>query len=263
VTTRSASHSQRGAIARGVIAALTASIVVSLAATSTRAVVVRHDRTDENIVQIARGFKAVGEVVGFGACTLIAPRWVITAAHVAGAVPPDSGRVRLEGREYAIDRIVLHPESEGWREQPPEVDLALIHLAAVVDSIEPLGLYSELNEKGKIAYIVGYGDAGTPREDLRPSDGKRRAVTNAINDVGPVRLFMLFDEPPLCTELEGIGGPGDSGGPALLRKELKMYVAGVSSAGSGPRGAYGSTDIYMRVSTHRAWIDSVMAAARW
>jgi hypothetical protein len=246
-----------------VLALIIAMAVAASSATIATAVVVRHDRSDENIVQIARGFKAVGEIVGFGACTLISPRWVLTAAHVAGGVSPDSGRVRFEGREYGIDRIVLHPESMGWREQPPEVDLALIHLAAAVDSIKPLALYSKIDEKGKIAYIVGYGDAGNPREPLRPSDGKRRAVTNAINDVGPVRLFMLFDEPPVCTELEGIGGPGDSGGPALLRQDLEMFVAGVSSAATGPRAAYGATDIYMRVSTQRAWIDSVMGASRW
>lgn len=246
-----------------VLALVMSAAMAASRATTARAVVVRHDRTDDNIVKIARGFKAVGEVVGFGGCTLISPRWVLTAAHVAGGVSPDSGRVRFEGREYAIDRIVMHPQSEGWREQPPEIDLALIHLAAAVDSIKPLALYGNIDEKGKIAYIVGFGDSGNPREELRPSDGNRRAVTNAINEVGPLRLFMLFDEPPLCTELEGIGGPGDSGGPALLRQNLDMFVAGVSSAATGPRAAYGSTDVYMRVSTNRAWIDSVMAASRW
>lgn len=44
------------------------------------------------------------------------------------------------------------------------------------------------------------------------------------------------------TDLEGVGGPGDSGGPALLELDGRVLVAGVSSAASSPPGQYGLTD---------------------
>lgn len=76
-------------------------------------------------------------------------------------------------------------------------------------------------------------------------------------------LYFSFDAPPAGTKLEGAPGPGYSGGPALIQKNGKVYVAGVSSAGydghAGP-DSYGAIDVFTRVSTHAAWIDSVVKA---
>ncbi|HUQ46806.1 MAG TPA: trypsin-like serine protease [Gemmatimonadaceae bacterium] len=75
----------------------------------------------------------------------------------------------------------------------------------------------------------------------------------------------MIAPPPSGTDLEGAPGRGDSGGPALITIAGKAYVAGVSSAGydgvDGP-GSYGAVDVFTRVSTHAAWIDSVMKPAQ-
>ena len=100
-------------------------------------------------------------------------------------------------------------------------------------------------------YIVGYGDVGDGKSRPRRSDGRRRAVTNIINDSGPSKIFVRFDPSNDATELEGIGGPGDSGGPALIKKDGNVYLVGVSHASMGGKpGRYGVTDIYTRVSSY-------------
>ena len=107
---------------------------------------------------------------------------------------------------------------------------------------------------------MGYGDFGTPHVPLTRTDGRRRAATNVVVDAGPRRLFMKFDAPPGGTDLEGVGGPGDSGGPALVDVGGSWQVAGVSSASmDGKPGQYGVTDVYTRVSSYVEWIDAVLS----
>jgi secreted trypsin-like serine protease len=71
---------------------------------------------------------------------------------------------------------------------------------------------------------------------------------------------MRFDAPPGGTQYEGVGGPGDSGGPALLQDGGKTWLVGISSASmNGRPGQYGVTDVYTRVSSYAQWIDRVIA----
>jgi len=225
------------------------------------ATALRHDRADAAVLELGARFPAVGQVLPDGGCTLIAPRWVITAAHVAAAIPKMGGRVRFEGREYPVARVILHPEAKVEPGRPPEVDLALVELAAAVEGVEPLPAFRGDDEFGKQAVIVGFGDIGDGKNAPKHTDGKRRAVTNVVSDAGPRRLFFHFDEPPAGTDLEGVGAGGDSGGPALLVGDGKTYVAGVSSAsGGGKPGRYGVDDIYTRVSRYVEWIDRTVGA---
>jgi hypothetical protein len=150
-----------------------------------------------------------------GGCTLVAPRWALTAAHVAAGMKPGS-RVRFEGTESVVRRVVLHPQGEAPRGQPPEVDLALVEFESEVQGIQPMPLYRGREEMAKTLWLVGYGDFGNAGAALAHSDGRRRAVANAVDDAGPKRLFLRFDAPPAGVAMEGVGGPGDSGGAAVL-----------------------------------------------
>lgn len=142
------------------------------------------------------------------------------------------------------------------------MDLALIELAEAVEGIAAVPLYAGRDELGKTLYIVGHGDYGNPRDGIRRSDRQRRAVTNTVNDAGPRRLFMRFDEPPAGSEQEGVGAAGGSGGPALIEEGGRLFVAGVSSGSMGGKpGQYGITDVYTRVSAHASWINGVMSGA--
>jgi hypothetical protein len=223
------------------------------------AVVIRHDRTDDDALALGARFSAVGRVLPDGGCTLVAATWAVTAAHVAVSFVP-GGEVQFGERPYRVKRTVIHPDGHAQKGVPPEVDLALIELVEPVVGIVPLPIYEGRAELGKTLSIVGNGDFGNPRDGIRRSDGQRRAVTNVVNDAGPRRLFMRFDEPPAGVEHEGVGAAGDSGGPALIDEDGRVHLAGVSSGSmDGKPGQYGVTDVYTRVSTYVPWIRGVMS----
>lgn len=233
--------------------------VLCLLATPLQAIVVRHDRSDAEAVALGRRFVAAGRVLPDGGCTLIAPTWAITAAHVAARARPGSV-VEFEGRPYIVKRVVAHPDATGPAGMPPEVDLALLELTAAVPGIDPVPLYRGRDELGLAAFIVGYGDYGVAGMPFRRTDATRRAATNRIDDAGPKRLFMRFDAPPSGLALEGVGAPGDSGGPAFVETNGRLSLAGVSSASmDGKPGSYGVVDVYTRVSTYLEWIERTMA----
>ena len=222
------------------------------------AVVIRHDKDDTDALRLGQRFDAVGRVLPDGGCALVTPTWIATAAHVAASITTDS-KIQFGDKKYAVKRTVIHPEGVKRKGRPPEVDLALVELAEPVKKIKPIELYKEGKELGKTFFIVGYGDYGSPQSGLKRTDNKRRAVTNVVDDAGPMRIFMKFHEPPEGTEHEGVGGPGDSGGPALLEKDGKLYLVGISSGSmNGRPGQYGVTDVYTRASSYIEWITKAM-----
>ncbi|MHC5112382.1 MAG: trypsin-like serine protease, partial [Planctomycetota bacterium] len=142
----------------------------------------------------------------------------------------------------------------------PEVNMALLRLDKVVKKIKPIELYRGNQEEGQLMRFVGYGDTGDGRTAPKHTDRKRRAATNIVEKFDDDHLYFTFDEPPSGTELDGVSGPGDSGGPALLEVDGRMLLGGISSASMGDPGRYGITEVHARVSPHIAWIEKSMAA---
>jgi hypothetical protein len=137
-------------------------------------------------------------------------------------------------------------------------DIALVKLGEPVPAVEPLRIYRDTDEAGKTIVFVGFGGTGTGESGpQRPEDGLKRGATNLVDRADRDWLYFDFDAPASATELEGISGPGDSGGPAILDAGGASYVIGVSvygKPGGRGRGTYGAEEGYTRVSTHAGWI---------
>jgi len=237
---------------------IVAILFMTVVATSASAIITRHDRDDARYQALGAKYPAVLFMVPDGEGTLVAPQWVLTAAHVAQARRFQSVRLN-DGREISVTQKILHPD---WRDGQPH-DLALVRLAEPAAGIAPVELYAGADEAGQTVVFVGRGDTGTGITGPKAADKKKRAATNMVDSADADWLRFTFDEPPAGTDLEGVSGPGDSGGPALIEKNGKTYIAGVSvfgSPGKYGRQTYGTREGYTRVSTHLAWIRETMRA---
>jgi len=205
-----------------------------------------------------------------GMGTLIGSDWVITAAHAAttllrpGSADLVGGEhfVFVKGRGYRVARVVMHPD---WNKDGDANDIALIQLEHAVKEPSTVCVYDKADEDGKIVTLVGQGLRGVgttgPAED---ADGILRAATVRVDTVEPKLLSWIFRKPgdPLSTPLQGISGPGDSGGPALLEVGQRMCIVGVSSTQAFDvdvgQGHYGAKENYTRVSAFAKWIEATM-----
>ncbi|MBS1718098.1 MAG: trypsin-like serine protease [Armatimonadetes bacterium] len=232
-----------------------------LAAISTAyGIVIRHDRPDSRYLELAKGHDEAVDIAG-AMGTLIDKRWVLTAGHVGLELSPYTSFVRIKGRVYQADRVIIHPDfvKDGL---PSGRDFTLMHLTEDVKGITPVGLYTGKDEQGQRILVVGRGDTGTGLTGPTGNDGKMRGAENKVDDASETSISFAFDEPGKALDLEGISGPGDSGGPALIQKNGRWWIVGVSSANRGPKTCqYGSVEVYARVSTAIDWIRSVMNGA--
>jgi len=235
-------------------------IALGLAHAAAFGIVIRHDRDDAQYRHLAERYKSpVCWLAVGGHGTLISSRWVVTAAHVADGMSPFTGVATFGDQNVRVKSVYLHPS---WGKSGRQTDLALIELETPVRGVKPARLYVKDDEDGKRIVFVGTGYTGTGLAEPKGTDRAWRAAHNTITRVDPATLFFKFDAPPEGDELEGISGPGDSGGPALLEEKGELYVLGVSSSNSAPRGqghcTYGSIETYGRVSSNMAWLQETM-----
>lgn len=263
------------------------------------AVVVRADVEEARYRIPAAAFPALADLPGEGHGVLIAPQWVITAAHAAPMQMPGMDQaVSIGGVAYRIKRVVLHP---GYRTLPDALvqealathdfsrlyaflgaadDIALIELAAPVPRVAPVALYRGDEEVGMTAELIGKGASGDGNVGQDPHGAHRGVLRHAFNTIvgaDPRYVWYRFDPPASALPLEGITGSGDSGGPLLIGSGEARRLIGLASWGNYPpdhpfwptwtadrpfvQGLYGQIVHAVRVSRYLPWIAQVMSAS--
>lgn len=182
------------------------------------AIVIRSDVDDAKYRIDGSIFPALADMPGEGHGALIAPEWVVTAAHAA-PMAGMAAEVVIHGKPYQVERVFLHP---GYKRMPSGLgeealatgnpskihaflaesdDIALIKLASPVDGVAPVSLYRGSEEVASIAMLVGKGatgngdhgqaQGGSHRVELRRAFNAITALTSAISGIGSILLRRL------------------------------------------------------------------------
>ncbi|MBN6149948.1 trypsin-like serine protease [Xanthomonas sp. AmX2] len=267
--------------------------------TAAGAVIVAADVEDASYRVPAASFPALVDLPGEGHGVLIAPQWVVTAAHAAPMqMQGMEEEVSIGGMARKVRRVVTYP---GYEKLPDRLvnealasgdlsklsaflaasnDIALIELVSPVTDATPIALYRGDQEPGMTAELVGKGATGNGGAGQDPHSPHRTVLRHAFNVIvgADARyVWYRFDPPPAALPLEGITGSGDSGGPLLIGAGRSRQLVGLASWSKYPpdhpfwktwtpdrpfvEGLYGQIVHAVRISRYIPWIESVISAS--
>jgi secreted trypsin-like serine protease len=194
----------------------------------------------------------------FCAGALIAPTWVVTAAHCAFDKTPPAVTVRAgtnevgQGGEVAqVAAIVVNP---AFNTESPAADIALLRLATPVEAA-PIAVATAA-APGTATRILGWGQT-CPKLNCGSIPTTLQQLDTHIVEGG--KCTSVFDgTAELCTDNPGgTAGAcfGDSGGPQIVHDGDHWSLVGVTSRpGNNDPECATAPSIYTSVVAYAPWI---------
>jgi trypsin len=199
--------------------------------------------------------------------SLIADRWVLTAAHcMMPGTQPQNVRAKSGATNYTttgawaeVEWIVIHKD---YNPATHEHDLALLRVRPRPDGrIIPLATSAQAPALGTPLEVTGWGATSEDGESSRVLlKGIVPYADNATCN-GPTAYKGAIRPGMMCAGYREGGVDscqGDSGGPLVWRTADGPVLVGVVSWGEGcaRKLRYG---VYTRVASYRHWIEAVIA----
>ncbi|KZN44103.1 hypothetical protein N474_23540 [Pseudoalteromonas luteoviolacea CPMOR-2] len=235
-------------------------IATCFLSTSVHAIVTRHDVAPDRYLANSKDFVPLATFYVDGAHgTLIAPNWIVTAAHATFCTTPNS-YVRVADKLRKVKHTYVHKDYKPGKSH----DIALLELAEPVEDVRPAIRYKQTDELNRVLWFIGIGGTGSglTGETVNSYNNQQvlRKAHNKVSEVDGPLIKFKFDKGEKALPLEGVSGGGDSGGPAYVTDANGVHLLGISSRFEGAGvGKYGITEVYTRISYFNPWIEQIMA----
>ena len=240
------------------------------------------------------GVGSVSVGTGTYTATLIAPNYILTAAHVVAGAAPGAITFNLNyggdlTQQIGAAQIFIHPGYSSFNSPNLNDDLAIIRLANPVPAGVPIyGLQHDVLATGTTLTFVGYGASGTgatgatiPASPSVKRTGQNNADQFALDDEGSGKAeiyYFDFDGPSIAGNstsnlmggstlgnvVETTVGGGDSGSPVFIRSsDGNWRLAGVNtftftSIAGQTASTFGTGGGGMLIPAYANWIGSIV-----